>query len=42
MRKYRITWLYNIITVIHEGTCWDWCLVVLDTVYKEYQERGKS
>lgn len=41
MRKYRITWLYKFITVIREGTCRDWCLV-LDMVYKEHQEGGLS
>lgn len=38
----QVIWLYQFITVIHEGTCQDWCLVVLDMVCKEYQEGGIS
>lgn len=38
VRKYRITGLCKFITVSHDGTCRDWYLVVIDAVYKAYQE----
>lgn len=40
VRKYRITFLLKFIIDIYEGTCRDWCLVVLDRHTKKVQKEG--